>query len=312
MKRNGAIANSRTLSEREGRMFFFFILPGLILVTVFAYLPLWGWVYAFTDYKPGLQLSQCNFLGLENFTRLFSNPVLIRQFKSVMLNTVVMVALGQTSGLLSMGFAIFLNEMRSKTYRRVVQTITTLPHFISWVIVYAMMFSMFSTNGFVNNILVSTGLVAEPVNFLATPDGTWVKMYLIGLWKGLGWSAIVYLAAIAGIDQEQYEAAMLDGAGRLQRILHVTIPGLLPTYFVLLIMSLGNFFNTGMEQYFVFQNAMNKEYIQVLDLYVYNQGIGTGNVPNATAVGIMKSVVALAMFSGANALSKAVRGSSVF
>lgn len=128
----------------------------------------------------------------------------------------------------------------------------------------------------------------------------------------MGWSAIVYLAAIAGIDQEQYEAAMLDGVGRLQRILHVTIPGLLPTYFVLLIMSLGNFFNTGMEQYFVFQNAMNKEYIQVLDLYVYNQGIGTGNVPNATAVGIMKSVVALAMFSGANALSKAVRGSSVF
>ena len=132
------------------------------------------------------------------------------------------------------------------------------------------------------------------------------------LWKELGWSAIVYLAAIAGIDQELYEAAMVDGANRLQRIWHITVPGMIETFFVLLIMSLGNFLNTGMEQYYVFQNAMNKDYIQVLDLYVYNIGIGNGQISYATAIGIMKSLVAVIMFGFVNWLSKTVRGYSMF
>ena len=131
-------------------------------------------------------------------------------------------------------------------------------------------------------------------------------------WKGLGWGAIVYLAAISGIDQELYEAALIDGAGRLQRIWHITVPGLIETYFVLLIKSFGNFLNTGMEQYYVFQNAMNQDYIQVLDLFVYNQGIKGGQISYATAIGTMKSLIALTLFTFANLLSKKVRGTSVF
>ena len=171
---------------------------------------------------------------------------------------------------------------------------------------------MLSNNGFVNTLLMNTGRIQTPINFMATPDHTYLKMWLYGMWKNTGWNAIVYLAAIAGIDQELYEAAMIDGAGRFRRIWHITVPGIIPTFFVLLVMSIGNLLNTGYEMQYVFQNAMNKQYIQTLDLYVYNQGISEGNIPFATAVGIMKSAVALILFSSANALSKSIRGTSVF
>lgn len=298
--------------NKEGFKYFLYIVPGLILVLLFAYKPITGWVYAFTDYKPGMSWERINFVGMKNFTRMFANPALRAQVAQVMINTFAMVLLNQLNGPLAMAFAIFLSEMNSRKCQRLVQTITTLPHFISWVIMYSMVYYMLSTSGFVNTVFKNLGLIEQPINFLATADNTYLKMFFYGIWKGLGWNAIVYLAAIAGIDQEQYEAAMIDGANRFQRIWHITVPGLLPTFFVLFIMGIGNFLNTGMEQYYVFQNAMNKEYIQVLDLYVYNQGISQGNIPYATAVGMLKSVVALVLFVTANTISKAIRGSSVF
>ena len=298
--------------NKEGFKYFLFILPGLLLVLLFSYKPITGWIYAFTDYKPGMSWERVNYVGMKNFTKMFANPALRAQVAQVMVNTFAMVGLNQLNGPLAMAFAIFLSEMNSKRCQRVVQTLTTLPHFISWVIMYSMVYFMLSTSGFVNTILKNLGLIQQPFNFLATADNTYLKMFFYGTWKGLGWSAIVYLAAIAGIDQEQYEAAMIDGANRFQRIWHITVPGLLPTYFVLFIMGIGNFLNTGMEQYYVFQNAMNKEYIQVLDLYVYNQGISQGNIPYATAVGMLKSIGALVLFIAANTVSKAIRGSSVF
>ncbi|MGI6654606.1 MAG: ABC transporter permease [Christensenellales bacterium] len=298
--------------NKEGFKYFMYIIPGLILVMLFAYKPIAGWVYAFTNYKPGMSWDRIDFVGLKNFTRMFANPAQRAQVAQVMVNTFAMAGLGQLTGPLAMAFAIFLNEMNSKRCQRLVQTITTLPHFISWVIMYSMVYYMLSTSGFANTVLKNLGMIEQPINFLATADYTYLKMFLYGTWKGLGWSAIVYLAALAGIDQEQYEAAMIDGANRFQRIWHITVPGLLPTFFVLFIMGIGNFLNTGMEQYYVFQNAMNKEFIQVLDLYVYNQGIGQGNIPFATAVGMLKSIVALVLFIAANTVSKAIRGSSVF
>ncbi len=302
----------RKKRNKEGFKYFMYIIPGLILVMLFAYKPIAGWVYAFTNYKPGMSWDRIDFVGLKNFTRMFANPAQRAQVAQVMVNTFAMAGLGQLTGPLAMAFAIFLNEMNSKRCQRLVQTITTLPHFISWVIMYSMVYYMLSTSGFANTVLKNLGMIEQPINFLATADYTYLKMFLYGTWKGLGWSAIVYLAALAGIDQEQYEAAMIDGANRFQRIWHITVPGLLPTFFVLFIMGIGNFLNTGMEQYYVFQNAMNKEFIQVLDLYVYNQGIGQGNIPFATAVGMLKSIVALVLFIAANTVSKAIRGTSVF
>ena len=189
---------------------------------------------------------------------------------------------------------------------------TTLPNFIGWVIIYSLVNSFFSTNGLVNNILLELGVISEPFNLMTSGDHVWIRMVLLQQWKNLGWSAIVYFASIAGIDQQMYEAAMVDGANRMQRIRYISIPMLIPTYFVLLIMSIGNFLNTGVDQYLAFGNALNKEAIEVLDLYVYNLGIGSGQISFSVAVGIMKSVVAIILFAGANFASKKIRGTSVF
>ena len=152
--------------------------------------------------------------------------------------------------------------------------VTTLPNFISWVLVYSVAFSLFSNTGMVNNIGQALGLLDAPVRFLDTDNNTWLKMTLWSNWKGLGWGAIMYIAAISGIDPELYEAAKVDGAGRFRLMWHITVPGLLPTFTVLLLLQIAGFLNNGFDQYYVFQNSFNREHIQVLDLYVYNIALG--------------------------------------
>ena len=209
-------------------------------------------------------------------------------------------------------FAIFLSEMKSNRFKKVVQTITTLPNFISWVIMLSLALSIFGYNGVLNRIFTDLGWIAEPINILNSDKHVWLTQVLLQQWKNLGWNAIIYFAAISGIDQEMYEAAQVDGAGRWQKIRYITIPQLIPTFFVLLIISIGNFLNNGVDQFLAFGNSLNKEYIEVLDLYVYNLGIGNGQISYSVAVGIMKSIVALILFSTANYASKKVRGTSVF
>ena len=291
---------------------FLYVLPALILIFLFNYFSIWGWSYAFFNYRPGKNLLDCEFIGLDNFFILFGNKIMRRNLFRVLKNTFGMHMLGYLFTPLPMIFAIFLSELRSTRFKKVVQTITTLPHFIGWVIVYSLATSLFSTNGLVNNLAMEWGAFSEPVNFLASDKRVWITQVLIQQWKSVGWNAIIYFAAIAGVDQELYEAAMVDGAGKLRRIWYITVPHLIPTYFTLLIMSIGNFLNTGYDQYMTFQNALNKDYIEVLDLYVYNLGIGSGQISYGVAVGIMKSAVAFILFSLANIFSKKVRGESVF
>ena len=213
---------------------------------------------------------------------------------------------------LPVAFAVFLSEVRFPWYKKSVQVLTTLPNFISWVLVYSFAYALFNTNnGFLNQLLIRLGVMDRPINFLADPSHTWLKMCAWNVWKTLGWSSIMYLAAIAGIDQTLYEAAKIDGAGRFQIMWHITVPGILETYFVLLLLSIANFISNGMEQYFVFQNAMNRNKIEVLDLYVYNIGLGGGSFSYATAVSILKSVVSLTLLFVANNLSRLVRGNTI-
>lgn len=303
----------RSASNKESVRLFLMVLPCIIFVFIFSYLPLRGWLYAFYDWKPGYNLFDTQFVGLSNFTKMFSNPILRQKMLEVLRNTLAMWGLGMLFSPIGPLFAVFLNEMRAKRYRRILQTFTTLPHFVSWVIMYSFVFFMLSTNGgFINNLLVNAGLIENRINFLASSDFIWIKMYLYGMWKEMGWGAIIYLAAIAGIDSELYTAATVDGANNFQKIWYITIPGIIPTYFVMMIIACGNFLNVGFDQFLVFQNAMNKEYTDVLDLYVYNTGIGSGSISYATAVGISKSFVAIIMFSFVNRLSKVVRGNSIF
>ncbi len=298
-------------SDWEGKKLFLLILPFLILCFLFSYLPLHGWIYALYDYRAPLKLSQCEFVGLKWFKTLFNNPTQVAQLITVMKNTFAMSLLGIATSFLPVLFAIFLNEIKSKKFRNVVQTLTTLPNFISWTLVYSVAFCLFSTTGMFNTVLQNLGLIAEPLKILDSSEHVWLQMILWSTWKGLGWGAIMYLAAIAGIDQEMYDAAKVDGAGRWQIIKNITIPSILPTYFVMLMLSIANFLNNGMDQYYVFQNSFNKEHIQVLDLYVYNIGMTGGSLSLATAIGILKSLVSVTLLVIVNFASKKTRGVSM-
>lgn len=298
--------------KATGIKYFLLVSPFLLLTLIFAYYPLYGWAYAFYDYKPPLSLSQCDYVGFKWFKFLFANTAQIGQLLKVLKNTFAMSFLALATSFLPLGYAIFLNEIKSKKFKNVVQTLTTLPNFISWVLVYSVAFALFSNTGMLNNLLIKIGLIDMPIKFLDSGSYTYLKMLLWTLWKGLGWGAILYLAAIAGTAQELYEAARVDGAGRFKLMWHITLPALLPTYFVLLMLTIANFLNNGMDQYFVFQNAFNKSQIQVLDLYVYNLGIGTANsIPLATAISMLKSIISVTLLIGVNKLSKKIRGESI-
>jgi len=299
--------------KQRGVRLFLMLIPFMALVFILNYLPLYGWVYAFFNYKPGIALTWDKFVGFNNFTNIITNKYTLQDVFRVMRNTLAMSALGFITSPLAMIFAIFLTEIKFSPVKRIVQTLTTIPNFISWVLVYAVAYAMFSVNdGFVNRLLISMGVISDGINFLAAKNHIWLIMLGWGNWKGLGWSAVMYFAAIASIDQELYEAAHVDGAGRFAVMWHITLPGLLPTYFVLLILSIANLINSGMEQYLVFQNAMNKNYIEVLDLYVYNIGFMGTNYSLSTAVSMMKSVVSIILLFSANGLSRLFRGQSIF
>ncbi|OUP12725.1 ABC transporter permease subunit [Anaeromassilibacillus sp. An200] len=291
---------------------FLYILPFLILVLIFSYYPLYGWIYAFFDYKPPKPFSWDDFVGLKWFYSLVETDVKINQLLQVLKNTFAMSAITLGTSWLPMIFAVFLNELKCVRFRKFVQTVTTLPNFISWVLVYSVAFSLFNSTGMMNTLLASLGIISpdEPILFLQSSDHVWLTQWLWLTWKNLGWASIMYIAAISGIDNEMYEAARVDGATRMKMIWYITLPSLLPTFFVLLMINIANFLNNGMEQYYVFQNAFNKEYIQVLDLYVYNTAMGAGSYSVSVAISMLKSIVSLVLLFFANGASKLIRGES--
>ena len=289
---------------------FLCVLPFIVLVLLFNYYPLYGWLYGFYDYRPPRPFSDAEFVGLKWFKSLVANEVKIAQLWQVLKNTFAMSAITLSTSWLPMIFAIFMNELKCVPFRKFVQTVTTLPNFISWVLVYSIAFSLFNSTGMANTLLMDLGLIEEPILFLQASEHVWLTQWLWLTWKNLGWAAIMYIAAISGIDDELFQAAKVDGATRMQCIRYITIPSLLPTFFVLLMMNIGNFLSNGMEQYYVFQNAFNKEHIQVLDLYVYNLAMGSGSYSVSVAVSMLKSVVSVLLLFFANTISKLTRGES--
>ena len=300
--------NRKNQMKWRKKQLFLFVLPGILICYLFKYIPLWGWGFAFVKYKLGKGLFESEFVGFKNFTMLFSNPIIRKNVFQSIKNTLGMNFLSYLCMPLPMIFAILLNELRSTKFKKVVQTVSTLPHFISWVVMYSLVSGLFSQNGLINALLVENGIISQPINILTTDKHVWIIQTVLEQWKGIGWAAVIYFSALAGIDQTMYEAAMIDGAGRFQRIWYITIPHLVPTFFVLLIMSMGSMLSTGVDQFFVFGNAMNSEFITTLDLYVYKLGLGGGNISAGVAVGIMKTAVGLTLFSVANWLSKKIRG----
>ncbi len=283
-------------------------LPFLFVVLFMKYVPIMGWILSVFQYRPGKAIFACKFVGLKFFKMVFTDPDILNSFK----NTVIFSGIHYLLSPLPMIFAICLNEITNTRFRKVAQTITTFPHFISWVIVYSLAFAMFSSEGVVNTVFYrNLGWLKQPSALLTNKRIVYIFQTALSQWKGLGWSSIIYIAAIAGIDQELYEAAAIDGAGRFQSALHITIPSLMPTFVVLLLLAVSNFVNTGYEQYYVFKNAIVFDKIEVLDLYIYRMGIQLGDYSYSTAVGILKSLISIAMLFIANMFARRIRGASI-
>ena len=307
--------NAREETLPKKYKLFLMMLPFLLSVFLFAYLPLYGWSYAFFNYRFGIPLNQQEFVGLKWFTEMFTNAANRENIVRVLKNTFGMSGLNLLTSWMPMIFAVFLNEITNTRFKKTVQIFTTLPNFISWALVFSFAMCMFAMDtGIFSKFMLGIGAIDEPVVWLNSSSHIWLKMWAWSTWKGLGWGAIMYLAAISGIPVELYEAAKVDGANRWHQMRYITLPSLLPTFFVLLMLSISNILNNGMEQYLVFQNPMNKQTIEVLDLYVYNITIASGGTTLysfATAIGILKTLVSVTLLFSANFVSKKLRGESI-
>lgn len=277
-------------------------LPFVIWVFIFSYVPIWGWLMAFQNYKPVRSFSEQKWVGLDNFKELFQDE----RFYLVLRNTLAMSMLGLIFGfVVPILFAVMLNELRGNIFKRSVQTISYLPHFVSWVVVGGIVYKTLAIDGgIVNDLLLWTNLIDEPIQFMAKGKYFWGVLTAADIWKETGWNAIIYLAAITGIDKELYEAAKVDGAGRVKQMFNITLPGIRTTVMVLLIMNIGHLVGIGFEKQFQLQNNMVTDYSEVLDLYALKYGIQIGRFSYGTAISMFTSVVSVILLFTANGLMK--------
>lgn len=296
-----------TGKEKKSVQYLALAVPFVAFIFAFSYVPLFGWAYAFFDYRAGKNIWECTFVGFSNFAKLFGDRDVIR----VLRNTLVMSFLNLLTSPLPMLFAIMLNDVANNKLKKVVQTITTLPHFISWITVFGLAFTLFSSQGMATKLMDALNIPHAIAGLLGDGDNVWLFQLALGTWKGLGWSTIIYMAAITGIDMELYDAAKVDGANKIQLARHITLPGLIPTYMVLLLLSVSNLLNSGFEQYYVFWNSMVSDKIEVLDYYIYKLGFMSSQYSYSIAVGMLKSIVSIILLFTANRISKKLRGSSL-
>jgi putative aldouronate transport system permease protein len=263
---------------------------------------------AFQEYKPWKPITDQQWVGLKQFIELFKDVDFYRSMR----NTLAMSFLGLAFGFpIPIMLALLINEIKHPRFKRTVQTISYLPHFVSWVVIASIVFRMLSPLGIVNEVLIRLGIIDNAIAFMGEPAYFWWIVVFTDLWKEMGWNSIVYLAAMAGVSPELHEAAIIDGAGRFKRMWYVTIPGIMPTIVVLLVLSIGNIINIGFERQFLLRTASTRDVADVIDLYILNYGIGTGRFSFGTAAGVFKSVVSLSLLTIANWLSRRTTGYKV-
>ena len=276
--------------------------PFIIWLFIFKYVPIWGWTMAFQDYKPSRTLSEQEWIGLEHFKFLFTDEAFLRVLRNTIAMSSINLVLGFVTAII---LALLLNELRHVGFKKVVQTISYMPHFLSWVVAASIVsYTLSLENGIINIALTKFGIIDEPILFLGVGEYFWGIIGASEVWKSLGWNTIIYLAAITMIDQEQYEAAEIDGATRIQRMFHITLPALKPTIIILLIMNLGHILESGFEPQYLLGNPMNLAYSEVLEIFVLKYGIAMGNFSLATAAGIFKTVVSFIFLFAANSIAK--------
>lgn len=268
---------------------------------VFYYLPLAGWLMAFQNYKPKDGLLHSAFIGLDKFKQLFTDITFLQTLR----NTLAMGVINLIATFITaIVFAILLNEIVSKGGKKVVQTISYLPHFLSWIIVTGILHDALSGSGIINELLLKFHIVDQSINFFAHPKYFWPIVAFANVWKETGWNAIIYLAAITAIDPSLYEAASIDGAGRWAKIKYVTLPGIKPTIMILLLMNVGNVLNAGFEIQYLLGNGLVQSVSQTIDIYVLKWGISQSDYSIGTAAGIFKSFVSIVLIVIANQIAK--------
>jgi len=304
------VPNKRNLRKTIARQKYLIlmVITFVVWVIIFRYVPLWGWLMAFQDYKPWKSITDQQWVGLKQFIELFKDVDFYRSMR----NTLAMSFLGLAFGFpIPIMLALLINEIKHPRFKRTVQTISYLPHFVSWVVIASIVFRVLSPLGIVNEVLIRLGIIDNAIAFMGEPAYFWWIVVFTDLWKEMGWNSIVYLAAMAGVSPELHEAAIIDGAGRFKRMWYVTIPGIMPTIVVLLVLSIGNIINIGFERQFLLRTASTRDVADVIDLYILNYGIGTGRFSFGTAAGVFKSVVSLSLLSIANWLSRRTTGYKV-
>ncbi|UQZ85567.1 putative multiple-sugar transport system permease YteP [Paenibacillus konkukensis] len=308
MEITGSAHSVRTLTKNERfmrrlkrhRWFYIMLLPGLIYFLIYKYVPMWGVLIAFQDYQPFQGFFGSKWVGLKHFETFFTDESFLMLFRNTFILAIYNILFFFPMPIV---IALMLNEVRKEVFKRFIQTMIYIPHFVSWVVVVGISFLFFSTdNGIVNSMLAKANM--EPVNFLLSSD--WFRTIITSqvIWKDTGWGTIIFLAALAGVDPQLYEAAKMDGAGRWRQMWHITLPAIRSTIIILLILRIGHFMDSGFEQIFLMVNPMNREIGEVFDTYVYSTGITQGKFSYSTAVGMFKSAVGLLLVVIANRLAK--------
>jgi putative aldouronate transport system permease protein len=296
------VAAKKPLAIRiwKERWLYLFMLPGLLYFIIYKYVPMWGMLMAFKNYQPHLGLWASEWVGFKHFQRFFTEP----EFMMLLKNTVIIAVLDLVIFFpVTIILALMLNEVRKSVFKRTIQTFVYVPHFLSWVVVVGIFYIIFGTEGgIINAILEKLGFGS--IDFLTNSEWFRPMIVLQMIWKDAGWGTVIFLAALAGVDSNLYEAASMDGASRWRQLWHVTLPSIRSVIVILLILRLGNFLDLGFEQIFLMVNALNREVGEVFDTYVYRVGMQQGQFSYSAAVGLFKSAVAFVLVLGANWLAK--------
>jgi putative aldouronate transport system permease protein len=282
---------------------------GVLWMIVFNYIPMYGLIIAFKEYSIIKSISEAPWVGLMQFKEFLQDD----NFWIVLKNTLGISLIKLLIGFpLPIIFALMLNELTSLKFKKAVQTISYLPHFISWVVLGGILTTWLADIGVLNDILLGLGVISERTNFLAEPDNFWAIVILSDIWKELGWSAIIYLAAISGVSTELYESSTIDGANRFQKMWHVTLPSIRPTITILFILAVSGVLNSNFDQILILRNSLNESASNVIDIYVYQLGIQNARYSYATAVGLLKAIIAFLLLLSANKITKKLDGTSLF
>jgi len=289
------------------------VIPGIILVIVFSYLPLYGLVMAFQDFRLGDAIGGSSWVGFEHFRLFFNSPnfwVILRNTFAISILKLIFVFP------MPILLALMLNEVRNIAFKRVVQTISYLPHFISWVVVAGIALDLMSPHGSVNSILLTLNIIDSPVTFMGEADYFWSILVLSDIWKGIGWGAIIYIAAISAINPELYQAAGIDGAGRFRMLWHITLAGIKPTIIIMLILTVGSMLQSSFEQILLLTNnlgnAMVFERAEIIDTHIFRVGLMQMRYSYATAIGLFRSVVSVSLLLAVNFFTKKLFDESLF